>query len=61
MKDFISFTNKRGMLHCHVPSLFIHCHGSEIPWRQEINRALTSAAPEPSSHREVLEEHGGSA
>lgn len=28
---------------------------------KEINRALKSAEPEPSSHREVLEEHGGSA
>lgn len=28
---------------------------------QEINRALKSAAPEPSSHREVMEDHAGSA
>eukprot|EP00438_Fugacium_kawagutii_P012700 Skav222704 [mRNA] locus=scaffold402:568354:588795:+ [translate_table: standard] len=28
---------------------------------KEINRALQSAAPEPSSHREVMEEHAGSA
>lgn len=31
------------------------------PPREEINRALKSAAPEPSSHREVMEEHAGSA
>ena len=52
---YITFLQPQILRFCSGPS-----HRKNPTKTQEINRALKSAAPEPSSHREVMEDHAGS-